>query len=197
MHRQGRGNSVARGQSGTTRGQSGTTRGLSAFRGRGVNALGQSVPEEEIRRQEEAEAARVAAAEAEEAARVAAAEAEATRVAAEEAEAARLAAEAARYATFVAAQDFVPYEERKAKYFDDEKRKADYLEFISGRNYRNDEAALRYNHDRVLEDSLNEYKISDFEGGARKKKKYTQTRTRQKKQHHRRRRRHSTRKYKK
>ena len=184
MHRQGRGNSVARGQSGTTR-------GLSAFRGRGVNALGQSVPEEEIRRQEEAEAARVAAAEAEEAARVAAEEAEAARVAAEEARV----AEINRLANF--RQEFVPYEERKAKYFDDEKRKADYLEFISGRNYRNDEAALRYNHDRVLEDSLNEYKISDFEGGARKKKKYTQTRTRQKKQHRRRRRRHSTRKYKK
>ena len=202
MHRQGRGNSVARGQSGTTRGQSGTTRGFSAFRGRGVNALGQSVPEEEIRRQEEAEAARVAAAEAEEAARVAAAEAEeAARVAAEEAEAARVAAEEARVAEINRLanfrQEFVPYEERKAKYFDDEKRKADYLEFISGRNYRNDEAALRYNHDRVLEDSLNEYKISDFEGGARKKKKYTQTRTRQKKQHRRRRRRHSTRKYKK
>jgi hypothetical protein len=180
-----------RGQSGTTRGQSGTTRGsFSTVRGRGIQR-GRSIPEEELRRQEAAEAA--------EAARVAALE-EAAR-AAEAAEAARVAAEEARVAEINRLanfrQEFVPYEERKAKYFDDEKRKADYLEFISGRNYRNDEAALRYNHNRVLEDSLNEYKMSDFEGGARKKKKYTQTRTRQKKQHRHRRRRHSTRKYKK
>ena len=190
MYPRGRGQSgTTRGQSGPTRGQSGPTRGLSAFRGRAINARGQSVPEEEFRRQEAAEAARVAALEeAAEAARVAALE-EAARVAAEEARV----AEINRLANF--RQEFVPYEERKAKYFEDEKRKADHLEFLARLNSRNDEAALRYNHDRVLEDSLNEYKI-DFEGGARKKKKYTQTRTRQKKQH-RRRRRHSTRKYKK
>ena len=134
------------------------------------------------------------AAAAEEAARVAAAE-EAARVAAAE-EAARV-AEAARYATLVPAQEFVPYEERKADYFKRAKEEADSLEFISGRNYRNDEAALRYRNDVVLEDSLKKYDISDFQGGQRKKKKYTQTQTRQKKQHRRRRRRHSTRKHKK
>ena len=134
------------------------------------------------------------AAAAEEAARVAAAE-EAARVAAAE-EAARL-AEVARYATLVPAQEFVPYEERKADYFKRAKEEADSLEFISGRNFRNDEAALRYRNDVVLEDSLKNYNMDDFQGGARKKKKYTQTQTRQKKQHRRRRRRHSTRKHKK
>ena len=134
------------------------------------------------------------AAAAEEAARVAAAE-EAARVAAAE-EAARV-AEAARYATLVPAQEFVPYEERKADYFKRAKEEADSLEFISGRNFRNDEAALRYRNDVVLEDSLKNYNMDDFKGGARKKKKYTQTQTRQKKQHRRRRRRHSTRKHKK
>ena len=134
------------------------------------------------------------AAAAEEAARVAAAE-EAARVAAAE-EAARV-AEAARYATLVPAQEFVPYEERKADYFKRAKEEADSLEFIRGRNYRNDEAALRYRNDVVLEDSLKNYNMDDFQGGQRKKKKYTQTQTRQKKQHRRRRRRHSTRKHKK
>ena len=155
------------------------TRGKSTLNGKTVAAAAE-------------EAARVAA--AEEAARVAAAE-EAARVAAAE-EAARV-AEAAKYATLVPAQEFVPYEERKADYFKRAKEEADSLEFISGRNYRNDEAALRYRNDVVLEDSLKKYDISDFQGGQRKKKKYTQTQTRQKKQHRRRRRRHSTRKHKK
>jgi len=160
------------------------TRGKSTLNGKTVAAAAE-------------EAARVAA--AEEAARVAAAE-EAARVAAAE-EAVRV-AEEARYATFVPAQEFVPYEERKAKYFEDEKRKADHLEFLARLNSRNDEdeAALRYrnrNHDLELEDSLKNYNMDDFKGGARKKKKYTQTQTRQKKQHRRRRRRHSTRKHKK
>ena len=77
-----------------------------------------------------------------------------------------------------------------------EKEKADSLEFQARRNYRNDEARRKYHND-LLEGSLQNYDMSDFQGGQRKKKKYTQTRTRQKKQHRRRNRRHSTRKYRK
>jgi hypothetical protein len=77
-----------------------------------------------------------------------------------------------------------------------EKEKADSLEFQARRNSRNDEARRKYHND-LLEGSLQNYDMSDFQGGQRKKKKYTQTRTRQKKQHRRRNRRHSTRKYRK
>jgi hypothetical protein len=136
---------------------------------------------------------------------------------AEAAEAARLAeaAEAARLAeaaeattrqtgvTFTIGQDVGPLDfiarSGNFKPFvpNAEKEKADSLkfqaEFQARRNSRNDEAR----HNDLLEYSLNNYKMLDFEGGQRKKKKYKQTQTRQKKQHRRRRRRHSTRKYKK
>jgi hypothetical protein len=98
----------------------------------------------------------------------------------------------------VARGNFQPFVPRMSlqNYENAEKEKADSLEFQARRNSRNDEARRKYHND-LLEDSLQNYDMSDFQGGKRKKKKYTQTRTRQKKQHRRRRRRHSTRKHKK
>jgi hypothetical protein len=68
----------------------------------------------------------------------------------------------------------------------DEKEITDSLEREARRDYKEEEALIN---------SLENYDMSQYDGGKRKKKKYTQKR--QKKQRRRRSRRHSTRKYKK
>lgn len=65
-----------------------------------------------------------------------------------------------------------------------EKEKADSVEREARRHYKEEEA---------LENSLENYDMSDYDGGKRKKKKYTQRR--QKKQRRRSRHRRSTKKY--
>ena len=116
----------------------------------------------------------------------------------QEQEAARIAAaeEAARVnrEAFIArtaeAQPFVPeavqLEQQRNQYVMDEKEKVDSLEREARRGYKEEEALIN---------SLENYDMSDYDGGKRKKKKYTQKR--QKKQRRHRSRRHSTRKYKK
>ena len=141
---------------------------FSGARGRRIYD-GRSVTEKEI----EEEAAR--------------AEAEAVRVAAEEAARVNREAFIARTAE---AKPFVPeavqLEQQRNQYVMDEKEKVDSLEREARRRYKEEEALIN---------SLENYDMSDYDGGKRKKKKYTQKR--QKKQRRRRSRRHSTRKYKK